>query len=263
MAEELGARVAMALENVRLYRTTQEAVRLRDDFLSIASHELRGPLSTLQLAMQGIDSGVVAAVPPPLGKALGLAARQVDRLSKLVDELLDVSRLRAGQLYVALEEVDLGAVVADVLERLGPALRHAGCPVEVDLPRGVIGVWSSTRLAQIVENLLSNAMKFGRGATIEVRGQVSDGVARLIVRDHGIGIPADRLPFVFDRFERAVSPEHFGGLGLGLYIVRQIAQALGGGVRVESVEGEGSTFTLELPLAGPAASALEPRSSAA
>lgn len=263
MAEELGARVAMALENVRLYRTTQEAVRLRDDFLSIASHELRGPLSTLQLAMQGIDSGVVAAVPPPLGKALGLAARQVDRLSRLVDELLDVSRLRAGKLYVALEEVDLGAVVADVLERLGPALRHAGCPVEVDLPRGVIGVWSSTRLAQIVENLLSNAMKFGRGAKIEVRGEVSDGVARLIVRDHGIGIPADRLPFVFDRFERAVSPEHFGGLGLGLYIVRQIAQALGGGVRVESVEGEGSTFTLELPLAGPAASAHEPRSSAA
>lgn len=264
MVEELGARVAMALENARLYGTSQEAVRLRDDFLSIASHELRGPLSTLQLALQGIDSGVVAAVPAPMAKTIGLAARQVDRLSRLVDELLDVSRLRAGKLYVSLEEVDLGALVADVLERLGPDLRHAGCPVEVELPRGVIGVWSSTRVAQIVENLLSNAMKFGRGEKIEVRAAVSDGVARLTVRDHGIGIPADRLPFVFDRFERAVSPEHFGGLGLGLYIVREIVTALGGRIRVESVEGEGSTFTVELPLAGPAeASARERRSSAA
>jgi len=107
------------------------------------------------------------------------------------------------------------------------------------------------RLGQVIENLLSNAIKFGRGAPIEIRGEARRGIARLEIADHGVGIPTERIPFIFDRFERGVSPEHFGGLGLGLYIVRELVSALGGHVDVESVEGEGATFTLELPLSGP------------
>lgn len=248
---EVAARAALALENARLYRDAREAVRVRDEFLSVASHELRGPVSALTLTLQGITSGLLPQLPEAASRPLAIAERQTRRLARLVDELLDVARLRAEKLFLKLEPISLADVVNDIAERFEGELAKAGCTLEVSVPKGVVGLWDPTRLGQVIENLLSNALKFGRGAPIEIRGEVRRGVARLAISDHGVGIPSERIPFIFDRFERAVSPEHFGGLGLGLYIVRELVGALGGRVEVESVEGEGATFTVELPLRGP------------
>lgn len=129
--------------------------------------------------------------------------------------------------------------------------RTTGNPFRVLATAPLLGRWDRVRVEQIVANLLFNAMKFGRGGPIEVSVVEEDGLARLRVQDEGIGIAADRLPRIFDRFERAVSAREYGGLGLGLYIVRSIVEALGGRVSVESALGVGSTFTVELPLAGP------------
>lgn len=253
LAEELAARVARAVANARLYRAATEAVRVRDEFLSVASHELRGPVSALQLTLQGLGSGLFAGKPPPgTERPLAIAERQALRLGRLVGELLDVSRLRTQKLVLHLEEVGLDELVREVAERFEGELETAGCKLEVDIPPGIVGHWDPSRLSQVVENLLSNAIKFGRGKPIEVRGARVDGMARLTVRDHGVGIPAERMPHIFDRFERAVSAAHFGGLGLGLYIVKEIVCAMDGHVRAESIEGEGATFTVELPLEGPA-----------
>lgn len=257
LAEELAARVALAVENARLYLAAREAVRVRDEFLSVASHELRGPVSALQLTLQGLTSGLLPQLPSEASRPLAIAERQGQRLAKLINELLDVSRLRAKKLYLHLEPIALSELVADIAERFEGELAKAECTLEVFVPPGIVGRWDPSRLGQVIENLLSNAIKFGRGKPIEIRAECSDKTARLVIRDHGVGIPTERIPYIFDRFERAVSPEHFGGLGLGLYIVREIVGALDGRVQVESVEGEGASFTVELPLGGPAHATVE------
>jgi signal transduction histidine kinase len=151
-----------------------------------------------------------------------------------------------------MEEVDLVSVVQDATERFSETLQHAHCPLTLHAEAPVVGQWDHVRLEQVVTNLLSNAAKFGAGKPIEITVDAQDGTARLEVRDQGIGIAPDRLPHVFGRFERAVSVREYGGLGLGLYIVREIVSALGGSVRAESTVGIGSTFTVELPRDRPA-----------
>lgn len=176
------------------------------------------------------------------------ARRQVRRLAHLVNDLLDVSRLSAGRLDLDLEEVDLAAVAREVVERHRREALAAGCAVEVLAPAPVPGRWDRTRLEQVTTNLLSNAIKYGKGRPIRVEVRAVDGRARLEVVDHGIGVdPADHER-IFQRFERAASPHEFGGLGLGLWIVREILVRLGGSVRVESRLGTGACFVVELPL---------------
>jgi signal transduction histidine kinase len=131
--------------------------------------------------------------------------------------------------------------------------------VRIDAEEAVAGVWDPSRLEQVVTNLLTNALKFGPGHPIEVRVHGAGVVAELVVRDYGVGIEPARQPFVFDRFERAVSARHYGGLGLGLYITRRIIQAHGGEVRVASEPGHGATFTVTLPWVAPAQSDAETR----
>jgi PAS domain S-box-containing protein len=236
----------------------EEQVRARDQFLSIASHELRTPLNPLQLQIQMLlrlaRAGALAAQPPDrLVGMLETCERSAREFAALVSQLLDLSRLVAGGLDLRLEEVDLAALAREVAARYGPELDQAGCELRLAADRPAVGRWDRPRLDQVLTNLLSNATKYGPGKPVEVSVAAGEGRAVLTVRDHGIGIaPADQAR-IFDRFERAVSGYEYGGLGLGLYVVRQIVEALGGTVRVDSAPGAGATFVVELSQSGPPA----------
>ncbi|MCY1046453.1 GAF domain-containing protein [Corallococcus sp. bb12-1] len=249
MVEELALRIGVALENAQLFHDAQSAVRLRDEFLSVASHELKTPLTSLILQHNLIGRSLeVAGMSGAVTGRLATAQRQVLRLTALVDNLLDVSRLSLGKLALERAEVDLVQVTRDAVERLEEVFAQARCPLQVDLPRTLKGQWDALRLDQVLVNLLTNAAKYGAGHPVSVRaGTGADDEAWVEVRDQGIGIDADALPRLFGRFERAVSDRHYGGMGLGLYISRQIVEALGGRIDLDSQPGQGATFTLRLP----------------
>jgi PAS domain S-box-containing protein len=249
LAQDLAGRAALAIENARLYRTSQEEVRLRDEFLSVASHELRTPVTSLQLAVQSL---MEFGTSPPidfLANALRSAERSSRRLGKLVDALLDVSRIQAGKLALEREELDLAQLARDTAASLEKELTRAGCALTVSADARVVGRWDRGRLEQVITNLLTNTIKYAAGKPVELSVVREGGLARLSVRDQGIGIASDELNRIFGRFERAVPERHYGGLGLGLYIVRRILEAHGGTIRVESQLGVGSIFIAELPLA--------------
>ncbi|WP_305794157.1 GAF domain-containing sensor histidine kinase [Myxococcus landrumensis] len=254
LAEELARRVALSLDNARLLNEAREAVRLRDEFLGIASHELKTPLTPLHLKVQLLQKQVevLAAHGKPVSaervsETLEVVQRQVRKLTSLVDNLLDVSRITAGRLKLELEEMDLASVAAEILYRFAPAAAQHHCSLEMHAPVPVLGRWDRLRLEQVVTNLLSNALKYGAGQPVRLTVEAEGRTARLTVEDGGIGISAQDLPRIFERFERAVSDRHYGGLGLGLYITRQIVEAFGGSVTATSEVGRGSTFVLELP----------------
>ncbi|QRK08849.1 PAS domain S-box protein [Archangium violaceum] len=231
----------------------RRAVRLRDDFLSVAAHELRTPLTSLKLQLELIsraaeDAG--AGLPARLESKLKAAHRQANRLNQLNEALLDVSRIGTGRLHVEREEVDFVEVVQEMLQRLAPEFERAGCMIGTDLSAEVRGQWDGLRLEQVVVNLLMNATRYGAGKPIEVRLGREGGAAVFSVRDHGIGIAPEDQQRIFRRFERAVSVHNYGGLGLGLYISSEIVSALGGSISVASQPGAGATFTVRLPLAG-------------
>ncbi|WP_205519510.1 sensor histidine kinase [Pyxidicoccus caerfyrddinensis] len=243
-------------EQLRMYRETQEAVRARDEFLSVAAHELRTPLAALRLRVQGAQGVLragVASAPERLERALEAADRQVQRLADLVESLLDVSQLQGGAPRLHLEEVDLASVVRDVVARSEDAAARVGCRLVVQPLVPTSGRWDMARLSQVVTHLLSNAMKFGPGKPVEVALESGPDSATLVVTDHGIGISPGRVDGLFRRFERAVPVRHYGGLGLGLYRLRRIVEAHGGEVSVNSTPGEGATFRVRLPRAGPPA----------
>lgn len=252
-AQDLAGRASAAIDNARLYRDAQDAVRARDEFLSIASHELKTPLTTLQLQIQGLLRKTQGGAPDPplevIAPRLLTAERQVDRLTDLINNLLDISRITAGRLDLELEPVDLTAVVRESVGRAREEFVRAACPVRVEADGACMGQWDRMRVEQVVTNLLSNAVKYGAGQPIEISISGDEASARLIIRDHGIGIPPEHQARIFERFERAVSDRHYGGLGLGLWIVHRIVDALGGRILVESESGKGSLFTVTLPRA--------------
>jgi signal transduction histidine kinase len=254
LAEDVARRAASAIDNAQLYRASLEAVRVRSEFLSIASHELNTPVASLMLAVQSLRRAAPSGrtvEPQVLAKLLELVERQGARLKKLVGDLLDVSRIEEDRMPLDLTEVDLGELVHDVVERFEPDLTRARCVACVSGDAGIKGRWDRSRLDRVVTNLLSNAVKFGAGSPIELRFGKDHGTAWLAVRDHGIGINPAACGRIFGRFERAVSERHYGGLGLGLYISRRIVEEHGGTIRCESQPGAGSTFTVNLPCAGP------------
>ncbi|HVH41276.1 MAG TPA: PAS domain-containing sensor histidine kinase [Labilithrix sp.] len=256
LAVEIGRRAGTAIEHARLYRDSQRAVRLRDEFLSIAAHELRTPLAALTLQLQSLKLASVShalaqdagRIPERLDKTL----RQSNRLARLVDGLLDVSRIAGGQLDLHRSEVDLCTVVSGVCERFTDEGERAGSELSFSSEGPCVGSWDADRLDQVVSNLVSNAIKYGQGTPIDVRcsAEGTDGV--VTVRDRGIGIAPENLERIFGRFERAVSERNYGGLGLGLWIAQEIAAAHGGHVEVTSNVGEGAVFRLVVPSRPPA-----------
>ena len=264
-AEDLAARAALAIDNARLFKEATDAIRFRDDFLSVASHELKTPLTPLQLQISSLLSRVDElskgqASREWLEQRLERIARQGSRLERLVNDLLDVSRIRGGQLQLDLEPVDLADAVREVEQRFRDSgeVTRSGSEVVVEIPERVVGRWDRARVEQIAENLLSNALKYGEGKPVTISVASTTSAALLMVVDQGIGIALEDRERIFERFERAVSTRHYGGIGVGLYIVRQVAKALGGTVEVESELGQGSRFIVQLPLAGPAEDRFEP-----
>ena len=253
-ASHIAAAVATARAHVeereRLLAEAQIEVRLRDEFLSIAAHELRTPLAALQLQLEGLRRLAARAgeqlAAEPVRERVSRAAHTAQRLGRLVEELLDLSRVTTGRMRLTRERLDLSQVVRDVVERYGETARAVESPLALEL-EPVEGEWDRSRLEQVVANLLANALKYGPGAPIRIGLERRDGVALLTMRDEGIGIAEADQGRIFERFERAVSETHYGGFGLGLFIVRQILEAMGGRIEVTSAPGEGATFTVWLP----------------
>jgi signal transduction histidine kinase len=235
-----------------LLEVAREAARARDEVLTVLSHEVKTPLTPLRLKLQealrllaspgeGID-------PDRLAQALRGADRHVDRLVSFVDDLIDTSRLGTEPPRLAVERVDLGAIVRRVVARCRASLEQLGHPVSVAVRSEAVGRWDGRYLEHAVKNLLVNAMKYAPGP-IEIEVEAVGDRARILVRDHGPGIASEDRERIFLPFERAVSCRNVAGLGLGLAAVRQIVEAHGGTVRLEATPGEGSTFVVDLPTA--------------
>jgi signal transduction histidine kinase len=238
------ARLRQSLE------VAQKAVALRDDFLQVASHELRTPLTPLQLKLQTLQRELQQpniSYSRTLGH-IEVAQRQVRKLVELVDDLLDVSRISSGRMALNPQPVDLTGLAREALGRFEPEAARVGCVLTLSAPGPLPCRVDPLRFEQVLDNLLSNALKYGPGKPVRVRLEREAARLRLTVRDEGIGVPPEALERIFHRFERAVSERHYGGLGLGLYIVRQIVEASGGTIAAASVSGQGATFTVELPL---------------
>jgi signal transduction histidine kinase len=235
------------------HAAAEDAVRVRDQFLSVASHELRTPLGGLLLTLQATlqrmrGDGTTSAYL----HSLELVERQALRLGTLIGQLLDASRLGAGQqLELSREPLDLAALARSVVERFEVELQRAGVTVRLLAGDPVLGAWDRSRMDQLITNLLSNAIKYGKGGPLEISVESEGQAAVLRVRDHGIGIAVDDVPRIFRPFQRLHEGQRYGGLGLGLFIVREIARAHGGDIRVDSEVGQGSCFTVELPRATP------------
>lgn len=231
-----------------------DAILARDEFLSVASHELKTPLTTLLLQLQSLQrlAKKEQQMPVELAYRLEIGLRQSRRLARLVDELLDVSRIMHGKIAVETIEMDLAEALREAIDRHAADAAEAGSTITVhgaDQP--LEGRWDLMRIEQVLANLLSNAIKYGGGRPIEVALRQVGRKVEISVTDHGIGISEEDQRRVFDRFERAVSLRHYGGFGLGLWITRQIVEAHGGTISVHSTLGEGSTFTVCLPLEPP------------
>lgn len=244
-AEALAHRAALSLENAMLYGKAQEALKARDEFLTIAAHEIRGPITSIHIAVQALLSGKTKTSDTP--KMLAIIEREDRRLGRFVNELLDLGKIQSGPIHFTLQEVDLGDIVREAASSLSGELARSHSALSITMEGSLVGQWDRDGLTEVATNLLSNAVKFGEGKPIAITLRAEEGRTVLEVQDHGIGIQPEMLGRIFKPFERGVSTRHYGGLGLGLFIARTIVEGLGGTIKVESKPKEGSTFTVELP----------------
>jgi signal transduction histidine kinase len=227
-----------------------QSLEARDQFISFAMHELRSPIASillgLQLMKKTAEKGPVDG--DRITRLLEAPLRQLERLTGMVDTLLDVARIENARLVLDIGRHDLCAIAHDVTERLAGLARAAGSSVKVTACEPVYGDWDRVRLEQVITNLVTNAVKYGKGQPIDITvHRTPKGLATLAVSDRGIGIAPEDRERIFRRYERISEAHHRESLGLGLYIVREIVAAHHGRVQVESEPGQGSTFTVLLP----------------
>jgi signal transduction histidine kinase len=243
---ERGARLAAESE-----------VRRRERFLSIVSHELRTPLTTLKLTMDALTRKPERDAPA----LQSTAANQVARMTGLVEDLILASQIEAGSVAISPEPTDLLELARARIHRAAISVQRSGGAMRLHGDFPVVGLWDAPALARVADKLLSNAINFGEARPIDVTVEQHEGRAHFVVHNRGIGIPADRIPSVFERFERAVPDASYPGLGLGLYIARSLVQAMGGTIHATSSPAEGTTFDVELPLEPKVVGGPEPRAS--
>ncbi|MEJ7597174.1 MAG: PAS domain-containing sensor histidine kinase [Kofleriaceae bacterium] len=246
IVRDISNRKELEREREQLLATTEHALAVRQEFLVIASHELRTPVTNVNLQLQRL----VRLLDRPetdhaqLRSVGDAALRETGRLGGLITALID-AQVEKGQLALVRAEVDLADLVHDVVERLRMRVEQVGSDVSVEVP-SLHGQWDRLRIEQVVTNLLLNALKYGGGRPIRVRAEAVEHMAQLDVIDHGIGVGHEDTTRIFGKFERAV-PAHHGGLGLGLFIARQIVEAHGGTISLDSTLGAGSVFRVRLP----------------
>ncbi len=231
----------------------EDAVRMRDDFMSIVSHELKTPLNTLILEvqlrkLQLSRNNFTAFSEERLRNMVDKDERQIQSLIRLIDDMLDVSRIRTGKLSIRPSRTDLSQLVGNVVENFSAQMEACGCELRLERNEPIAGVWDAFRIEQVLANLLTNAMRYGAGKPVQVSVTSCTEGACIEVRDHGIGISPKSLERIFCQFERAEGSEGSAGLGLGLFIADQIVRAHNGRIQVQSEEGQGSQFRVVLPL---------------
>lgn len=242
-----------AIEKAKENEQLKVALKTRDEFLMMASHELKTPITPLTLQMQTFidlfENGTAANVEPEkLLRMLHTSQGQVERLARLIHDLVDVTKVSANKMEINCRKMNLCRLVEKVLIDFDSEIKKSGSDVECNIPSDIDGQWDVFRLEQVVVNLLSNALKYGNGKPILIEASQKNGKVHLFIQDNGIGIRPEDHYRVFRRFERAVSGNSFSGLGLGLYISKQIIALHQGRIWVDSEEGKGSTFQIELPL---------------
>jgi signal transduction histidine kinase len=246
-------------------RKLEHAVRMRDDFMSMVSHELRTPLNTLYLETQlrqlhvskgRLESFAADRLPAMIERD----QRQIRNMVRLIDDMLDVTRMRRDALSIQPQPVDLAALARAVVEGLRHQAEAAGSVIGLEAPGELRGVWDEFRIEQVLTNLLTNALRYGRGKPVEMMLSQAGGIARITVRDQGIGIAPEDQERIFEQFERTDdSRKHASGLGLGLYITRKIVGLHHGRIEVESTPGQGALFMVELPVQAEAKTATQAR----
>ncbi|AYQ26731.1 MULTISPECIES: hybrid sensor histidine kinase/response regulator [unclassified Polaromonas] len=234
----------------------QNAVRMRDDFMSMVAHELRTPLNTLfleaQLRKMQLDRGNAAIFDAAyLKNMVARDQRQIQSMVRLIDDMLDVSRIRSNRLSIRPSEVDLHALLQRVVGNLANQAASAGSTITLESGPAITGTWDEFRIEQVVINLLTNALRYGGGKPVKVRAVQSEEGVRIDVTDQGTGISSEDQKRIFEQFERAAGNDGTGGLGLGLFITQQLVEAHGGRICVQSAPGQGSTFSVTLPMSPP------------
>lgn len=235
----------------------QAAIRMRDDFMSMVTHELRTPLNTLfleaQLRKMQLDRGRADIFDTAyLQDMVARDKRQIEAMTRLIDDMMDASRIHSNQLSIRPTPVELSSLLARVVANLSNQALAAGSAITLDAGKPVTALWDEFRIEQVVINLLTNALRYGAGKPVDVSLSLSSHGACISVRDQGRGISEADQQRIFEQFERIASDDGTGGLGLGLYITRQLVEAHGGTIVVKSQLGEGSVFTVTLPLNPPA-----------
>lgn len=241
------SRVAQAEASTRI---ALRALNAHTEFVSVVSHELRTPLTSLTLLLQMAQRFKrvnTTEAFQTVSELLDQAEQQCLHLTRLTSDLLDFSKIESGQFELKRTPVDLSLLARNLVDRYRAAMAEAGCAFSFRAPETVIGEWDSSRVEQVLVNLLSNAMKYGRGRPVELFVEKLEGSARITVRDEGVGISLEDQSRIFERFERADTLGSFSGLGLGLFLTRQIVEAHHGRIQVVSAPGKGATFSVELP----------------